>query len=47
MLHEMEHLAFPDHAEREVRASSNEFYSDVMEELVRQEGGPDYGMSGL
>lgn len=47
LLHELEHLAFPDHAEREVRTSSNDFYSAVMEELVRQEGGPGYGMSGL
>jgi hypothetical protein len=47
LLHEMEHLAFPERAEREVRTSSNEFYSVVMEELVRQEGGPDYGMSGI
>jgi hypothetical protein len=47
LLHEMEHLAFPDKAEREVRASSNEFYSVVMEELVRQSGGPGYGMSGI
>jgi hypothetical protein len=47
LLHEMEHLAFPDKAEREVRTTSNEFYSVVMEELVRQGGGPSYGMSGI
>lgn len=47
LLHEMEHLAFPDKAEREVRTSSNDFYSVVMEELVRLEGGREYGMSGL
>jgi hypothetical protein len=47
LLHEMEHLAFPEHAEKQVRTSSNEFYSAVMEELVRQEGGPEYGMSGI
>lgn len=47
LLHEMEHLAFPDKAEREVRTSSNDFYSVVMEELVRLEGGHEYGMSGL
>ena len=45
LLHEMEHLAFPDKAEHEVRTTSNEFYSVVMEELVRQEGGHEYGMS--
>jgi hypothetical protein len=47
LLHEMEHLAYPEKAEREVRTTSNEFYHAVMEELVRQEGGPDYGMSGI
>ena len=46
LLHELEHLAYPDHAEREVRTTSNDFYSAVMDELVRQEGGPRYGMTG-
>jgi hypothetical protein len=45
LLHELEHLAFPEKAEREVRTASNEFYSAVMEELVRQEGRAFYGMS--
>jgi len=45
LLHELEHIAFPDRVESEVRHASDEFYRMVMAELVREEGG-DYGMSG-
>jgi hypothetical protein len=34
LLHELEHLAFPDNQEREVRLRSNGFYRAAMEELA-------------
>ncbi len=46
LLHELDHLAFPEKAERDVRSLSNEFYSSVMEVLVEREGGAPYGMTG-
>jgi hypothetical protein len=45
LLHELDHLAFPAKAERDVRSLSNEFYSSVMEVLVERESGGPYGMS--
>jgi hypothetical protein len=45
LLHELEHLAFPEESEKEVRARSNQFYSQAMEELVSEELGGDYGMA--
>jgi len=46
LLHELEHLAFPEKKERAIRGASNEFYSEVMRELVAREGGTGYGMAG-
>ncbi|MCZ2146209.1 MAG: hypothetical protein LC126_00350 [Bryobacterales bacterium] len=34
LLHELEHLAYPDHQERSVRGASDEFYTQVLEELL-------------
>lgn len=34
LLHELEHLAYPDRAEKDVRRSSDEFYTQVLEELL-------------
>jgi hypothetical protein len=45
LLHELHHLAFPDKNEREIRITSNQFYTDVMRELVMRESGHDYGMA--
>ncbi len=44
LLHEMEHLAFPERGEQQVRARSREFYARAMQELAAQSGG-DYGMA--
>ena len=44
LLHEMEHLAFPERSEQQVRASSREFYVRAMQELAAQSGG-SYGMA--
>lgn len=46
LLHELQHLAFPEYTERQVRVTSNELYSRVMEQLVESELGAGYGMSG-
>jgi hypothetical protein len=45
LLHELEHLVFPEKAEQEVRLKSNRFYSTAMQELVAEESGADYGMA--
>lgn len=45
LLHELEHLAYPDHPEREVRQSSDSFYIAVLSEMLRQEGAQGYGMA--
>ncbi len=42
--HELEHLAFPDHREREVRQSSTEFYAEALREFFSQELGVSYGI---
>jgi hypothetical protein len=44
MLHELEHLAYPDHTEREVRGTSDTFYGAVMQYLVHGETGMEYGI---
>lgn len=44
LLHELHHLAAPDADERRIRTASNDFYTALMRELVRQAGGADYGM---
>lgn len=44
LLHELEHAAFPDRQEAEVRLASDEFYATVLGELLRGEGVPLYGM---
>jgi hypothetical protein len=46
-LHELQHLAFPDHEERDIRGASNSFYTELMQELVSQEGGTTYGLRSL
>ena len=43
-LHELEHLAFPDHGEQQVRQRSNDFYTASMRELFRREFGVSYGI---
>lgn len=45
LLHELEHLAFPDIPERDIRTTSNDFYSSLMRELVLRESGKTYGMA--
>lgn len=44
-LHELEHLVFPNKVERDIRATSNDFYMNLMQELVSQAGGAGYGMN--
>ena len=43
-LHELEHLAFPDHDEHQVRQRSNDFYAASMRELFSRELGVSYGI---
>ncbi len=45
LLHELDHVAFPDKPEREIRANSNQFYSALMDDLVLNEYGRRYGMA--
>jgi hypothetical protein len=45
LLHEMEHLAFPERGEPEIRHRSREFYRQAMAELVARELGRDYGIA--
>ncbi len=45
LLHELEHLVFPDRSEAEIRVRSNRFYSAAMRELVAEESGGLYGMA--
>ncbi len=45
LVHELEHLAFPGHAEKGIRQASNRFYEDVMRELAGSESPSGYGMS--
>lgn len=45
LLHELEHLGFPERAEVEIRGRSNRFYTAAMEELVSGETGSGYGMA--
>ncbi|MBI4911085.1 MAG: hypothetical protein HY820_46180 [Acidobacteria bacterium] len=45
LLHELDHLAHPDHKEQTVRHSSDAFYTAVLDELLREEGSGSYGMS--
>jgi hypothetical protein len=44
-LHELQHVAFPNREERDIRSASNTFYMDLMQELVSREGGATYGMN--
>lgn len=44
LLHELEHIAYPDRNERAVRHSSDEFYSESLNELLRAEGVGQYGL---
>lgn len=44
LLHELEHLAFPDHNEQEVRQRSMDFYSASLREFFSQEFGGSYGI---
>ncbi len=43
-LHELEHLAFPDHDEHEVRRRSTEFYAASLQDFLAQEFGGSYGI---
>jgi hypothetical protein len=45
LLHELEHLVFPEHSEQETRLRSNAFYTAAMRELVAEESGGRYGMA--
>jgi hypothetical protein len=45
LLHELEHLAFPDRFEADVRKRSNAFHHAVMDQLVSDEFGASYGMT--
>lgn len=45
LLHELQHLAFPQQSEREVRMASDRLYSEVMQQLLLSEFGIGYGMS--
>lgn len=48
LLHELEHLAHPDHREAAVRGTSDGFYSEVLNELLGEEGGSArYGMQPI
>jgi hypothetical protein len=44
LLHELEHLAFPEREEHEVRHRSTEFYSASLREFFSQEFGGSYGI---
>lgn len=45
LLHELEHLAHPEHREQAVRGTSDGFYQEVLNELLGEEGGSArYGM---
>jgi hypothetical protein len=44
LLHELEHLGFPEKSEQEIRLRSNAFYEAAMDELLRGETGAGYGM---
>lgn len=43
-LHELEHLAFPEHAEHQVRQRSNDFYAASLREFFSVEFGMNYGI---
>jgi hypothetical protein len=45
LLHELEHLVFPERTEHDIRLRSNSFYSAAMRELVEEESGAGYGMA--
>ncbi|MCS7314475.1 MAG: hypothetical protein RMI94_05135 [Bryobacterales bacterium] len=45
LLHEMEHLAFPERSESEILHRSRTFYRRAMSELVGKELGKDYGIA--
>jgi hypothetical protein len=45
LLHELEHLVFPERSEQEIRTRSNHFYTAVMEALVAEESEAGYGMA--
>lgn len=45
LLHELEHLAYPDRHEQAVRGASDAFYTAALDELLRQEGAVQYGMA--
>ncbi len=45
LLHEMEHLAFPERSEQEILGRSRDFYRRLMSEWVGDELGKDYGIA--
>jgi hypothetical protein len=46
-LHELQHVAFPDRGEGDIRGASNDFYLELMRELVDHEGGGAYGIRSV
>lgn len=45
LLHELEHVAFPDRAEDEVRRRSDGFYQQALHHLLAEEFGASFGIS--
>lgn len=45
LMHEMEHLAFPERSEQQIHGRSRDFYRRTMSELVGEELGKDYGIA--
>lgn len=45
LLHELDHLAFPERSEQETRMRSNQFYTAAMQQLVAEESGTRYGVA--
>ena len=47
LLHELEHVAFPQRAEREIRSRSDDFYRAALASQLHAEFGADYGLTAL
>lgn len=45
LLHELQHVAFPDQQEAGIRGASDELYLELMEETVQLESGHGYGLT--
>lgn len=46
-LHELEHVAFPDRPEAEIRGHSDQFYLDALREQVSRDFGVGFGLDSL